>query len=304
MERFVLIMGTSYCGSTMLAMLLGNHPHIATVGEMTGLMGREDLGSYQCSCGNLLRECGFWKRTRAEMRAAGIALELDDFRTGYRALGKGVLDRLQFSNLRSNLLEDLRDSLFRRSPRHRNHQDGITHRNVALVEAILHASGKRIFIDTSKNPNRVKPLQRALGNRLRVIHLIRDGRDVVTSTIKHQNTLTEPEATRKWKALNERADRVLRYVPQENRRLLRYEDLVDDPRSTLEQLCLFIGVAFDESCLELDPTGLHVIGNTGARTRGRRSIERPVTAPRTGFFGEGGGFESLAGDLNRKYGYY
>ena len=47
----------SYSGSTLLTMLLAEHPEVATIGEMKG--GQEDLSSYRCSCGALFAACPF-----------------------------------------------------------------------------------------------------------------------------------------------------------------------------------------------------------------------------------------------------
>jgi len=57
MMRLAYILAASHSGSTLLSMLLGSHPQIATIGEMKlspgGIRG---LNCYHCSCGEFLRQ--------------------------------------------------------------------------------------------------------------------------------------------------------------------------------------------------------------------------------------------------------
>ena len=56
----VYILAPSYTGSTLLTFLLAQHKSIATIGELKAT-AREDLETYRCSCGSLMRKCHFWK---------------------------------------------------------------------------------------------------------------------------------------------------------------------------------------------------------------------------------------------------
>ena len=303
MKRLVLVTGSSYCGSTMLAMLLGGHSRIATIGEMTGLMGRVDVHTYRCSCGMRLRECDFWRDVRADLKRNGLKLDLQDFGTSYKPVTRNLFYRLQYSNLRVNWLEDVRDFIYHLIPKCRHHHNEITNRNFAIAESILKVSGKDIFVDTSKNPNRVKPFSHSLKDKLIVIHLIRDGRDVVMSTRKHKENVTIAEAIRIWKKVNERAARVLNYVPSNRRCVVRYEDLAADPAGTLERLCRLIGVEYEPSCLKLCPTNQHIMGNTGARLGDKKKVENPMSGGKRILQEEVSIFERRAGSINRRYGY-
>src|SRR5215210_3983823 len=59
---YVCMPGSPYTGSTLLGMLLGNHPACASIGAATGLTARVDLSTYLCSCGAKFTDCGFWGR--------------------------------------------------------------------------------------------------------------------------------------------------------------------------------------------------------------------------------------------------
>ena len=77
MTRLAYILAASHSGSTLLSMLLGSHPQIATIGEMNlspKAMG--DLNRYRCSCGALIRQCGFWQKVKEAMHHRGMAFDL------------------------------------------------------------------------------------------------------------------------------------------------------------------------------------------------------------------------------------
>lgn len=303
MHRFIIVAGSSYSGSTLLAMLLGRHPRIATVGEMTGPEPHIDENTYHCSCGSLLRDCDFWRAVARQMTSNGTTLNLRNFGTRYRPLKDNPLQRMQFSNLRTNRLENLRDFACGLSPDCRAYRDAITRRNIALANAILDVTGKDVFLDTSKNPTRVKPLSEALQDRLFAIQLTRDGRDVMLSRRKYHGHIPLARAIQKWKRVNQRAQRVLEYVDPRRRYALRYEDLASNPVETLTRLCASIGIAYDPACLEVSPQSQHILGNTSARLGGRRQVEKPVSG-KAGLSAEDSTtFDRIAGALNRSYGY-
>ena len=78
---FVSVQTSAFSGATLLAFLLGAHPEVATVGEMSGLIAREDPETYLCSCGQRIRSCGFWRAVAAEMWDRGHAFDVARFGT-------------------------------------------------------------------------------------------------------------------------------------------------------------------------------------------------------------------------------
>lgn len=85
-----------------------------------------------------------------------------------------------------------------------------------------------------------------LWSHAKFIHLIRDGRDVARSNIMmgwagNMFTGTDRwiEAEKLWQKLSEQ-------LAPEQQITIHYEQLIRDSRTTLQQLCQFIGVEFDE----------------------------------------------------------
>ena len=62
--RYVSMPGSPYTGSTLLGMLMANHPACTSIGAATGLTAKVDLDTYQCSCGLPFTECCFWHRIK------------------------------------------------------------------------------------------------------------------------------------------------------------------------------------------------------------------------------------------------
>ena len=96
--------------------------------------------------------------------------------------------------------------------------------------------------------------------KAKFIHLVRDGRACLNSYKKLNVNPNQPyapllpkdteEVAFRWVDMVDRIDRHLaRYVQNENRLEVRYEDLLTNPETTLAQVCDFIGVEFDSSML-------------------------------------------------------
>lgn len=59
MTRLVFIVGSSYSGSTLLGMLLGQYKTYFNAGELKAF-GRAEFRDESCSCGQTVSECSFW----------------------------------------------------------------------------------------------------------------------------------------------------------------------------------------------------------------------------------------------------
>jgi len=117
------------------------------------------------------------------------------------------------------------------------------HHNYCLV------TGKPVWID--KTPQYVKtlPFIKELFPSCRIIHLIRDGRDVAASFREKWGLrgllrcLHEwPECIRRGRSSGSKMD-VTQYLE------IRYESLVQNPRSVLSEVLTFLGVEWDDAVL-------------------------------------------------------
>src|SRR5688572_22169017 len=108
MPRLAYISAASHSGSTLLAMLLGSHSEVCTVGEIkANKLG--DPERYRCSCGELIRKCSFWTTVSARMAEKGFEYEVTRARTSIHGCEDKYILRLLTPLHRGPLLESCRD---------------------------------------------------------------------------------------------------------------------------------------------------------------------------------------------------
>lgn len=103
---------------------------------------------------------------------------------------------------------------FEKSPHHLNHW----------------ASTKRILEYAARHPGKVQ-----------IIGLVRHPLSVIYSTL-HRWDVNPLARQKKWVYSYENLQRAMQALPEEQLHLVRYEDLIDNPSTTLEQICTFIGI--------------------------------------------------------------
>jgi hypothetical protein len=271
--KVLKITGLGRSGSTILDVVLGNHPDIESVGEASNLIrngwiSRESLRGIDpsklrvpiCTCGKRLdvlyvdtpdEACPFWASVRREWleRADGESIESyprlqNDFELKRRwsRYGLDPLPRLLYERRRPSA--PLRS--YARLTR-------------TFFESIRAVSGKPVIVDSSKSPARALALGMVPGIDLYVVHLVRDGRGVVTSLRKtfkkdvqagimwdHEGRPMRKTAVRwivlnltsvvRWIVLNLASEWICTQLGPKRTMRLRYEDFVADPKGALERI--------------------------------------------------------------------
>jgi hypothetical protein len=301
------IVAASYSGSTLLAMLLGAHADGCTVGEMRA----PDVGNpdeYFCSCGAKIKQCSFWNRVSAGMASRGIpGFDITHADLSIHDTDNAYIRRLLDPLPRGPLLEAARDLALNLSPQWKTHLRRIQSRNAALVEVLQEVTGANIVVDSSKIAVHLKYLLRCPALKIKVIHLIRDGRAVTTSMIGHglkrdTRARTIEAAASSWRGNNETAERLLTRLPSSQWLQVRYEDLCREPAPMLEKLCDFLGMDRERVVLDFRSRQQHVLGND-MRLKSTSEIRVDERWRKQLSQEDLDVFEAAAGDLNRKYGY-
>lgn len=323
MAKLGYILAASHSGSTLLAMLLGAHPEACTVGELKagGNLGNTD--QYRCSCGAKIKECSFWNQVSTAM--GGRGLTFDPTRTGTNIQNTDIpyLRRFLQPLHRGPVFEGLRDAALALSPRWHGHYRSAQRQNAALVGSILEITGKRMVIDSSKTGVRLKYLLRNPDLDVRVIRMIRDGRAVSLTYMepfefadatdpslrgggsgngKHYKKFSASEAATIWRRSNEEAEHVLAGVDRSKWMEVRYEDLCADPDTTLRKICKFLELAPEKIVRNFRTVEQHVVGN-GMRMDKTSEIRADDRWRSHLAKDDLDVFNSIAGELNRKYGY-
>jgi hypothetical protein len=317
----VYILAASHSGSTLLALLLGSHPEVCTVGELkANSLG--DVSRYRCSCGAAIKECPFWTGLAADMRAQGLAFDLERPGTDYAAVPGAWARRLLRPLHRGPGLERLRDGLLRWAPGWDAHLARAQRANAALARAVLARTRRRVIVDSSKIGVRLKFLLRNPAFDVKVLRLVRDGRGVALSYMdparyadaaqgalrgggmggsRDAERLPLAAAAHEWRRSQEEAAALLGGLEPGRFTQLRYEELCADTPAVLRRLFAFVGVD-PAARFGLRETEHHVIGN-GMRLDPGHEVKlderwREALGP-----AELRVFDRVAGDLNRRLGY-
>ncbi|MCJ7519124.1 MAG: sulfotransferase [Anaerolineaceae bacterium] len=84
----------------------------------------------------------------------------------------------------------------------------------------------------------------------RYMHLLRDGRDVVSSMVKRHGDDYLYEAVYRWKTSIKRINAFIKKIPPEQYLEVRYEDLVQHPEDTLIRVSRFLGIEYTSKMLD------------------------------------------------------
>lgn len=255
--------GSPFTGSTLLGVLLNEHPRLASVGAATGLIRGIDLTTYVCSCGRLFRECEFWSGIADRTRELGHPVDVyqtNFWNTNLRLSHSKLLNGLLIRSLGQDQVNDVRDALIWHLPPVRRAMSAMGWNTWALATAVLERTGKQVFVDTARDHQRPKYLWNHPRLDVKVIHLIRDPRGNSASIMKHAN-VGAAEAARQWRHYNLEADRVRRYLPQDRWMTIYYEELCADAGQVLDRISDFLGVERARTQPDPQDPDRHIIGN-------------------------------------------
>ncbi len=303
---FVSIECLAFSGATLLSFLLDSHPQIASIGEMDGLIARENPDEYLCSCGQKIKDCPFWQSVSTAMEQRDVDFNIDHFNTRFKTNSASLVNRLRFGSFKVNILDSTRNFLLRLVPSEKQRVNHLIYRNTALIESVLDVSNKDVFVDTSKEHLRARYLHKYSDLNVYAIHLIRDVRGYVASRMRRNNTLLHPltteQTTQQWVKENKKYQRTLQILPPSKRLLIRYEDLCLETEATLKKIYQFCGVDDQIFISNFISTQHHILGNA-MRLRSSSEIkldERWKTSLTKEQLTQ---INKIAGNLSRKLGY-
>ena len=155
-DKMIYISSPSYSGSTLLTILLAEHPGTASIGELKA-SAFGDLEQYLCSCGERLLDCGFWLELERRVKARVGSFDLRTWGTHF-AGGGPITNKLLAATLRGARFETLRKLATTLLPPVRGRFRQIMALNEAVIDCALEMAGVHAFIEGSKDPIRAKYL--------------------------------------------------------------------------------------------------------------------------------------------------
>ena len=123
----------------------------------------------------------------------------------------------------------------------------------------------------------------ATGTQPRYLHLVRDGRDVVSS---FQRAIVGPKHPyvlgKKWAREQEACLQLMNSVPAERVYQVRYENLIANPETVLPGLCAWLNVPYTDAMLRYYESEASQVAATSGRMW--QNLARPVLSQNTGNF--------------------
>ena len=252
------VMAPSYHASTLLALLLNNHPDLSSLGDT--LPHRRLYPNQRCGCEARVRDCSFWQEVHQRLDADRFA-HSDFMIPAYPEVSKDYRINSVVARSLTALSLSLGPGVWKLAPRASSE---FLETFLHFGEVICELQQSRIFVNNVKSFTSLLALRSLLGKRarIRVIHLIRDPRGYFLSERKQNPAVTPRASGRRWLAYHRRVEWLKHYTGPEGYFRLRYEDLCDDGEAALAQLCRFLEVEPQPMCLPVVyPEKNHVLGN-------------------------------------------
>ena len=261
-RKLLYIAAPSYSGSTLLTILLDCHPEITTVGELKA-SAFGDIETYPCSCGQRLLDCPHWNRFESLVRERQESFRLSSWNTHFGSDANDISSKVVRAELRGAWFECVRDVALSIWPAAQRRLHRILDVNRACIDAQTQIADAPVFLDGSKDPIRAKYFARyASDYDLYLINLVRDGRGVTNSYMRHES-VPIGTAIDQWQSKVIEMQRLARIVGDTHHREIRYEDLCREPLETLNAILEFTGLdPLQELPLPLRADERHILGNT------------------------------------------
>lgn len=282
MNSHVFITSHRYSGSTLLAMALGLHPDVATIGEFYWCYPlAADNPGYQCSCGRALKDCKFWLDVHQRIESkSGAKVDFFNFDLRPRFARKGWLNRAYVPLRESVAVERVNRALLPILPGRGKRLRELRHRHRIYFDGLYDAAQASCFVDSSKSLEylRVLPeLHDGAPIDVKVIRLRRMLQGVVASEKRRHEKFGDAElqsAAQGWMVQEELTDRVLADFPPQSVLSVEYEEFCRRPEEQLERMFRFMGVDWRRVSTDLAGQRHHVVGSRSRFLRGFQGIRR------------------------------
>lgn len=234
----IFIIGSSRSGTTLLQMIMNAHPNVAIYGEIHFF---DEICKVMGGCNTQINDIPNFINS-ALMRAYHVSLlpKLD-----------AVLDKVKakLSNTSFNGVE-----LY-----------------TAMMESFAELESKRRYGEkTNENIRYIDELF-SIFPQSKIIHIVRDPRDVVSSMMSMPWASNDILAnTLRWRA---ELSNVQKYKEDDRIFEIRYEDLIQNPEQICRALCDFICEPFFPEMLEYDRKAKDYIVNEPWKNRTEKSID-------------------------------
>jgi len=257
-SSLLYVAGSGHSGSTLLDILLGNHTSISGVGEVHLVSINPEIRL--CACGVPIIQCDYWDSIHKVYKNKPSNDQNNNWER-YPVTKVNSRIRRFFPSLLEFFLLFGSTRLIKTaaslSPNTHEHLK-MAENSWSLYDAIATVDDTQVVVDSSKNAVRMKLLYMTKKNQFKVVHLVRDGRAVAASAYRRDGIPLD-QGTKRWKRAVLNVMLMMKSIPSQNKRRLRYEDLCDNPERELIDLCQFLDLPFENQMLDFSIRIVHNI---------------------------------------------
>ena len=240
--KVLYIAGSGRSGSTLLDNILGQVDGLVSAGEVRYLWDRGMVQDRLCGCGRPFHQCPVWTSILVEAFGSvdavdpSVAMAQQQSRSRVRNIPSLLVSARRGRSLTGPVTSHLE-------------------RLEKLYRAIGNVTGASAVVDSSKLPAYGYLLGQTPGIDLRVLHLVRDPRAAAFSWTRkkvlpdggnagYMRPQSVVRSSVLWSVWNATTAALWGADPSRYMRL-RYEDLVGDPRRSIEDVLAFVGQPSD-----------------------------------------------------------
>ena len=229
--KVVYITGWWRSGATILSRSLGTAQEAIFAGELKDYWRIRFMKHDKCSCGKRFPECSFWQRVSDEHVKAFKSIDFEELRKEFKEIERWP----NYFKLKKIIRHKKEDPLKKILDKYLAH-------NEKLYEIISQISGKKIIIDSSRNPGRLLSLLSSKNIDMYTINIIRDPRATMNSLIQkdirnvHENRQNTLVNMINWDIKNLYGLDIMRKVDTNNGRYISYKSFTSHPADVLDSL--------------------------------------------------------------------
>lgn len=275
MKQIIIILGYRRSGSTILAKALGCNSNCSAIGEINSFHKEIKNPESPCGCGKVYYSCKYWKRVIDEINI--------EKRTNVQKTDKDFNVQIGSEITKwNNILLFIPTLLFNKLYNYKYLQMKINN-TFYLYKKLFEHSKSNVLIDSTKTLFRALVLasfQKKKGIEFKFIFLVRDGRAVLNSTQKGYYFINRNDGSRdvtnveikkpedevkNWRFANTLYYGILKVFRRKNHLIVKHEDFCNNPKETLERICIFSNIPYESKMLEIGKHENHILGGNPSR---------------------------------------
>lgn len=260
--KIVFLLSAPYSGSTLLSILLNQHPKISADGEIFPYVRGDDE---KCSCGKKQKVCAYYSTVAAMMKVPGEEYyDRNYFFYVPRYCKINLISRAFEGFWLNHYFYSIRNFICNAYPAFKNKNNKFIEKHIEFIKSSLKKRRSSVYFDGTRSFRRAE-LFTENSLTFKMIYLIRDGRAFCSSYIKNEGYSETKKnlliAGTVWKKNIKKVDTLRSRFPQIKTLVIRYQDICRSPEVELKKIYGFLDLEYQHSYLHYSADDMHILGN-------------------------------------------